>query len=425
MQQQHEGDEVQGHHRQSQSQEPEEKRSSRIILSAFAAKKQQHHGGRGGEDSSTSNGMTHEEERNMLAADIAEAISASLKTVGLIAALLSSWGSTVYAGEQHPNGGLCYGSSMVKASLCMFWISLGWFFLCVSSTLVIVADLDGIPHHLLLQHLQQTKVQIIYQVPELSIIGGVIFLAIAYAIDIGERAGCTYLYFGLCAAPGFVLTISIMFVILRNERQRLNDRLTIKGSGTSGTTTTTTKKNLNPLGTHWIASWRDRLATIDDETNALHSVKSSSRELEKMSQDFRNGMETKKYVSTHVYHFKKYKKTFVGRTAVTYMIEHNMVSSREDAVILGQRFMRELHLFHHVTWDHTFKDGYLFYRFTEDDDGTTGGVGIGGDSSDDDDGILFKEDTVSNIESSDDNKDILDVQKEDCDAVVETGIDSC
>eukprot|EP00566_Odontella_aurita_P022415 CAMPEP_0113550906 /NCGR_PEP_ID=MMETSP0015_2-20120614/14235_1 /TAXON_ID=2838 /ORGANISM="Odontella" /LENGTH=138 /DNA_ID=CAMNT_0000451751 /DNA_START=145 /DNA_END=558 /DNA_ORIENTATION=- /assembly_acc=CAM_ASM_000160 len=53
--------------------------------------------------------------------DIAVCIVNEMQTIGLIAALLSSWGATVYAGEAHPGGGLCYGAPMVKASLVSFW----------------------------------------------------------------------------------------------------------------------------------------------------------------------------------------------------------------------------------------------------------------------------------------------------------------
>jgi hypothetical protein len=72
-------------------------------------------------------------------------------------------------------------------------------------------------------------------------------------------------------------------------------------------------------------------------------------------------------VETHIYHFKKYKKTFVGKEAVDYMVKSNMAATRREAVFLGQRLLDELNLFHHVCWDHQFKDGHLFYRFTEED----------------------------------------------------------
>mmetsp|Transcript_23683 Transcript_23683/g.36544 ORF Transcript_23683/g.36544 Transcript_23683/m.36544 type:complete len:338 (+) Transcript_23683:47-1060(+) len=182
----------------------------------------------------------------LFAADIAECVSSELTTIGLIAALLSSWGATVYGGDAPPEGGLCYGPDMVRISHVLFWISLGWFFLCVSSSLVIVADLHGVPQRLILEHLKNEWVRFIYQIPEISIIGGVIFLAAGYTVDIGERAGCFFLYCGMIAAPGFVGTVGVLFCVLRNDRRRLNSMLD-------------TEIDDEPLGRSLIATWRDRL----------------------------------------------------------------------------------------------------------------------------------------------------------------------
>lgn len=182
----------------------------------------------------------------IFAADIAECISSELTTIGLIAALLSSWGATVYGGDSPPEGGLCYGPDMVRASHVLFWVSLGWFFLCVSSSLVIVADLHGVPQRLILEHLKNKYVRFIYQVPEISIIGGVVFLAAGYTVDIGERAGCYFLYCGMIAAPGFVGSVGLLFYVLRNDRRRLNSMLD-------------TDIDDEPLGRSLIATWRDRL----------------------------------------------------------------------------------------------------------------------------------------------------------------------
>ncbi|CAJ1960672.1 unnamed protein product [Cylindrotheca closterium] len=71
-------------------------------------------------------------------------------------------------------------------------------------------------------------------------------------------------------------------------------------------------------------------------------------------------------VGTHLFHLKKYPNTFVGSQAVDFMLSAGLASTREDAVFLGQRFDKELSLFHHVSWDHTFKDGRFLYVFNED-----------------------------------------------------------
>lgn len=81
----------------------------------------------------------------------------------------------------------------------------------------------------------------------------------------------------------------------------------------------------------------------------------------KLAQEFILGVR----VATHSYHLHKFENTFVGQEAVDFMLKANPACSREDAVFLGQRFLKELSLFHHVTWDHNFKDGKYFYRFTD------------------------------------------------------------
>lgn len=62
----------------------------------------------------------------------------------------------------------------------------------MASTLAIIADL-GVPQKYLVQHLQQSHVRIIYQLPQLSMTLGVILLAVGYSVDVGERAGCDFL----------------------------------------------------------------------------------------------------------------------------------------------------------------------------------------------------------------------------------------
>eukprot|EP00980_Cylindrotheca_fusiformis_P017682 scaffold5540_cov96-Cylindrotheca_fusiformis.AAC.10 len=83
--------------------------------------------------------------------------------------------------------------------------------------------------------------------------------------------------------------------------------------------------------------------------------------LQKLAGVFMSGCK----IGTHSYLLKRYENTFVGSEAVDFMLRENLASTREDAVFLGQRFYKEMNLFHHVCWDHTFKDGYYFYRFTD------------------------------------------------------------
>lgn len=65
------------------------------------------------------------------------------------------------------------------------------------------------------------------------------------------------------------------------------------------------------------------------------------------------------------YRLRMYPKTFVGSEMVDWIALHTKVS-RSQAIEVGDR-MLQAEVFHHVCRDHTFKDEYLFYRFSEDD----------------------------------------------------------
>ncbi|KAA8499526.1 Phosphatidylinositol 3,4,5-trisphosphate-dependent Rac exchanger 1 protein [Porphyridium purpureum] len=82
-------------------------------------------------------------------------------------------------------------------------------------------------------------------------------------------------------------------------------------------------------------------------------------ELEELKEKFSD------YVTTHnrLYHLKEYKDVFVGSDAVDIMLQKGMAQSRKHAVAIGAALC-EQGLFHHVCYDHTFKDEKLFYRYT-------------------------------------------------------------
>lgn len=186
-----------------------------------------------------------------LAGDVSSCVTGQIEAIGLIAALLSTWGVSVYVGNPPPDGGLCFGSTGVKASLVSFWVCLGFFFVSVCSTLVILDDLEGVPTALFLNHVHSPVVSFCYQIPILCIAGGIIFLTTGYVIDVGERAGCEFFYFGMVAAAGFIGFVLLIIKWLRYDRGRLN-------------------KNLPPsyrsLGSAWIAPWRDRTRVVACET---------------------------------------------------------------------------------------------------------------------------------------------------------------
>ncbi|CAI8006756.1 Glutaredoxin-C3 [Geodia barretti] len=62
---------------------------------------------------------------------------------------------------------------------------------------------------------------------------------------------------------------------------------------------------------------------------------------------------------------KGYKNSFVARDLVTWLVEQKKLPSREEAVKQGLELQAK-HFIHHVTFDHEFKDEWLFFRLLGD-----------------------------------------------------------
>jgi hypothetical protein len=60
-----------------------------------------------------------------------------------------------------------------------------------------------------------------------------------------------------------------------------------------------------------------------------------------------------------------YSSVFIGRDAVTFLVDSGLAESREEAVQIGRRMATTFNLFEHVTKEHEFSDRYLFYRFVK------------------------------------------------------------
>ena len=66
-----------------------------------------------------------------------------------------------------------------------------------------------------------------------------------------------------------------------------------------------------------------------------------------------------------MYAFGQYELNFVlFEEAIDAMVYTGVANSRKEAVILGRTLAKEYDLFRHVTGDHAFSDGFLFFRFT-------------------------------------------------------------
>eukprot|EP00002_Diphylleia_rotans_P006755 TRINITY_DN1613_c0_g1_i2.p1 TRINITY_DN1613_c0_g1~~TRINITY_DN1613_c0_g1_i2.p1 ORF type:complete len:671 (-),score=134.95 TRINITY_DN1613_c0_g1_i2:2168-4180(-) len=68
------------------------------------------------------------------------------------------------------------------------------------------------------------------------------------------------------------------------------------------------------------------------------------------------------------YHFRTYKKCFIGSEAARWMVVEGVAPSLEDAVVLGN-ILLNAGVFFHVTRDHPFKNEELYYRFAIHEEG--------------------------------------------------------
>ncbi|KAL7521109.1 hypothetical protein ACHAWX_005803 [Stephanocyclus meneghinianus] len=73
---------------------------------------------------------------------------------------------------------------------------------------------------------------------------------------------------------------------------------------------------------------------------------------------FEEGVE----VGHNVYHYRSYKDTFVGRDAVSFLVNARLARTRQDAVRVGN-LLFERGIFKHCCNDQPLKDKFLFYRF--------------------------------------------------------------
>ena len=127
---------------------------------------------------------------------------------------------------------------------------MGSFFLSISATVLLVADLSGVPDALLLRHLNQ----VVHRLPTVLTAVGLFLLAAGYGIDVDERANSYSLddgtaalcYFGVVLAPLFPLTLCVFALMLRWRRAALNS----------------TSDEMLRLGCRWVTTWADRIPRV-------------------------------------------------------------------------------------------------------------------------------------------------------------------
>jgi pyruvate/2-oxoglutarate dehydrogenase complex dihydrolipoamide dehydrogenase (E3) component len=86
-------------------------------------------------------------------------------------------------------------------------------------------------------------------------------------------------------------------------------------------------------------------------------------DLAALAEEMRAGVE----ICDRRYLLKTHKECFVGSDACRWLVEQGHAQNLVDAQVLGN-LMREAGLLHHVVRDHEFKNDYLFYRFSVDED---------------------------------------------------------
>lgn len=70
-------------------------------------------------------------------------------------------------------------------------------------------------------------------------------------------------------------------------------------------------------------------------------------------------------IGAHSHHLISYRNSFIGKDLVTWLVKYKGCTTRDEAVALGNELFKH-HFFHHVTFDHEFKDEKLFYRLLGD-----------------------------------------------------------
>ena len=156
--------------------------------------------------------------------------------------------------------GLCFGPKMVQATYVVQWLCLAWFFLCVNTTLAVILDLNGVPQKYLFHHLEHKYVRLVYLIPEVSMMMGILFLALGFAMDIGERAGCVFFYGGCIGVIVFVSSVALAFWFLKLARTQSRDKYIGENEY---------------IGKHVFATWRDRIDYMSGE-NADDTRRKSS-----------------------------------------------------------------------------------------------------------------------------------------------------
>lgn len=178
-------------------------------------------------------------------------LSNSLVNMGLLSAFMCALANGIYANP--PEDPVCKGPAAVTQMTIIEWVSMGCFFLVIILTVILAADMDGVPDDVLFRHLHANRW--LYTTPQPLAYAGLFLLACGYGIDLDERVGCPVFRFGAIAAPCFPMLTFCVLKYAQRARKKSGERF---GGGA--------------IGEAVFASWADLLVTAPRE--AKHEERS-------------------------------------------------------------------------------------------------------------------------------------------------------
>jgi len=193
-----------------------------------------------------------------------DTVHAGLQNLGILSAFMTALSGQVYIDA--PSEPQCFGIDAVKTQLLMMWMSMGFFFFSMATTVLLAFDLDGIPNQLLVTHLRRSR--FLYSLPGLCTLLGIILMCTGYGIDVGERMGCAYSLFGFVAAPMFAVAVISVAVYTKYLRSNILGKASAERHGLhtfrQAVLLTTQQKRSN-YGNSWFTTWADRLPPFKNE----------------------------------------------------------------------------------------------------------------------------------------------------------------
>jgi hypothetical protein len=140
----------------------------------------------------------------------------SLQNIAMVSALMSGWIISVYVGTVQISK--CGGDMFIYITLYSAWITLGFFFVAILTSLAILVDIDGVPSQLILDYMTSKVAARIMILPYLSFCCAILSMVISFIFDFGSRTNCFGFYFACAAGSGFIGCVVAIFIILRKNR---------------------------------------------------------------------------------------------------------------------------------------------------------------------------------------------------------------